>query len=94
MLGPGRRVRSLRPNRTDVTTTLSLQGLQDLPNFSRNFTSVELFAPGALSNPHVSVLRSEENPWRDYKSTKMANTTAVSLSTWMELEGHSLEPRC
>jgi hypothetical protein len=52
----------LKTDRADVATTLSLQELQDLPNFSRNFTSYELLVPGALPNSQESVLRPEENP--------------------------------
>ena len=52
----------LKTDRADVSTTLSLQELQDLPNFDRNFTNFELLAPGALPNAQISVLRPELNP--------------------------------
>jgi hypothetical protein len=53
----------LKTDRADVSTTLSLQELQDLPNFDRNFTNFELLAPGALPNATVvSVLRPNQNP--------------------------------
>jgi Carboxypeptidase regulatory-like domain/TonB dependent receptor len=53
----------LKTDRADVSTTLSLEELQDLPNFTRNFTAFESLAPGALPNPvPVSVLRPNQNP--------------------------------
>lgn len=53
----------LKTDRADVSTTLSLQELQDLPNFTRNFTAFEILAPGALPNAIVpSVLRPNQNP--------------------------------
>jgi hypothetical protein len=52
----------LKTDRADVSTTLSQQELQDLPNFQRNFTGYEFLAPGALPGVQLSVLGPELNP--------------------------------
>ena len=50
----------LQTDRADVATTYNTQQIQDLPNFNRNFQSMELLSPGAqrLTWNHAS----SENP--------------------------------
>jgi outer membrane receptor protein involved in Fe transport len=53
----------LKTDRADVATLLSVQEVQDLPNFVRNFTAFELLAPGALNSTILANTgRPSQNP--------------------------------
>jgi hypothetical protein len=53
----------LKTDRADVSTSLSEREVEDLPNFSRNFTAFELLVPGALNSPiQENTGRPSQNP--------------------------------
>lgn len=55
----------LKTDRADVSTTLSVLDIQNLPNSTRNFTAFELLAPGAVSYPIAeNTARPSQNPQR------------------------------
>jgi hypothetical protein len=53
----------LKTDRADISITLPERNVQDLPNFTRNFTAFELLAPGAVSFPTTdNTTRPNQNP--------------------------------
>jgi len=55
----------LKTDRADVSTTLSVLDIQNLPNSTRNFTAFELLVPGAVSYPIAeNTARASQNPQR------------------------------